>query len=230
MRATIYNGDVCGNGSFGWRFRFRIMAPVLHTLLVGVVAGVISSEHGIYNENIVFLWTVPTITSAPFAVIALLFANIPTLISIPASPAVLQEVLPAASFTIMGGLQWFLIGQWIDRAIAERPSRRRKLCTKRFAAMLLLSGLSLGALPLLLFRFIDSLYVYGMGEVGMAFILPTIATWGSAGLLILIALYGMIRFPRAWPPGHCVLCGYDLRGSSQRCPECGTPFQQPESG
>jgi hypothetical protein len=38
-----------------------------------------------------------------------------------------------------------------------------------------------------------------------------------------IAIRGLRRW-RRWRGGQCLRCGYDLRGSECRCPECGTPF------
>jgi hypothetical protein len=46
-------------------------------------------------------------------------------------------------------------------------------------------------------------------------------------------LWGLLtlRLDRwALPPGHCVICGYNLFGLTEpRCPECGRPFDPTES-
>lgn len=39
---------------------------------------------------------------------------------------------------------------------------------------------------------------------------------------VLPAIYIFQRQRRRIPPGHCRRCGYDLRATAARCPECGT--------
>jgi hypothetical protein len=51
--------------------------------------------------------------------------------------------------------------------------------------------------------------------------------WMIALVALSLPAHWLMRALRArgrWKRGHCVVCGYDLRGSTSRCPECGTPI------
>ena len=68
----------------------------------------------------------------------------------------------------------------------------------------------------------------GLGR-GVAYRAWTAPYWAIVGVLLLpvvgrAGLIGMRR--RAWGPGCCAKCGYDLRATPERCPECGSVYSR----
>ena len=48
--------------------------------------------------------------------------------------------------------------------------------------------------------------------------------WAFTMSVLTVAVLVRNRLRPVYPPGHCLKCGYDLRASKDRCPECGTEF------
>jgi hypothetical protein len=58
-----------------------------------------------------------------------------------------------------------------------------------------------------------------------------VIVWLIPCVLLCAVAFVRNRYRPVRPEGHCVVCGYDLRGLPEpRCPECGTPFDVGEKG
>lgn len=54
--------------------------------------------------------------------------------------------------------------------------------------------------------------------------------WFLALVFAIIPTLWFRRWRGRFPAGHCQRCGYDLRASEERCPECGTPIPAASGG
>ena len=59
-------------------------------------------------------------------------------------------------------------------------------------------------------------------------VVPYWAIVGVAFLLLAASLWRLRRVRALERAGHCTACGYDLRFSRDRCPECGSVVAEPE--
>jgi hypothetical protein len=80
-----------------------------------------------------------------------------------------------------------------------------------------------GQVNLLHFRY--TRWSNGSGEVGVPFWVIGLLCAALGGVSGAVA-----RVKRRWARGRCRVCGYDLRASRERCPECGTPIDDGSAG
>jgi len=71
---------------------------------------------------------------------------------------------------------------------------------------------------------LESIPARTIQAVELSVALPLLALLCGAVLFTVRLLIPRFREHRCKKRGVCASCGYDLRGSTDRCPECGRPF------
>ena len=72
--------------------------------------------------------------------------------------------------------------------------------------------------------FLPFFLLYGLGafEFGIQAALPSIGMYLVFALTFTACMFILGRWRSKPKPGYCHVCGYDLRATPNRCPECGT--------
>jgi hypothetical protein len=110
-------------------------------------------------------------------------------------------------------------GFWDADISARHPSRKGEWRTRWY--------------HFLGFRIYEVFAVYEEGTVVWSvgqrwlIVIPLWAILAATGPLATIPLFGFITRRRRQTSRRCLACGYDLRATPDRCPECGTTVQKP---
>lgn len=214
----------------GWVASYKVAALILYTLTVGFASRVITISDSGRNDDILLLWAVPTVIGFPSSLIALSFAIIPLKLGPDGSPYLVEIIFPTLSFGVFGGLQWFLIGGWVDKRRARSPASVSDSPvawgTRKTALLCILAGLSLVLLPIVFWYFLRLQTGHALGDsAGLALFMPSLCCWILAPFFVFNGVFSLATFSSKKNRGCCEECGYNLRGLVEnRCPECGNPF------
>jgi hypothetical protein len=137
-------------------------------------------------------------------------------------------VLDRRSTTMMMGANWrpeMGFRKWRDANIKDLPESLNRKGDKRKDITLFSFHLMAFDVGIDCLAHVDDRYCDYARAIGTRITIPL---WSIALVLGLLPLYGIashlrkMRGRQRWDLGHCVQCGYDLRATPDRCPECGT--------